>query len=428
MKNQNHAPNGKFKVLSLLSLLLLVFIACSVSTSAADNASTNPFAEDNILDVRTTTGAYENLDEIEGIVSIEDETQSDLESATSLIENINELIAEIEKLLENDVIVQENSSPSIDDSSSEDLPPEQTAQEPEEVDEPSQGQPDNQNSYSAEEAKLVNEIKYGLAKTREKIKNGLKPESVIASMKFTKNFADQLKQLDPDNPWCQTSLDYITRTVTNQIRYGTAKLEKNHSAATAAWLAPWLKAAKDMNLSISKDLMDYSEKILKNNQAPPAPATNQPSLAADQQGGKVLNVPMRNQRTNSVGPAWSCGPTSLGMAMQYLGKNVSSVQLITDCGTNRSGTDHAGMVRGAKKNGFSNAKWVYGESAAWVRRQIDAGKPVVVNVPNHYMVCIGYDHRGYLIFNDPNGGKKLVWSPSHFEANWVHGHAALILQ
>lgn len=397
---------------------IVIIIVClglfSNTLLAQEPQRNNPFAETSNVNLTDNGFDEEYLDSIEGIVDIEETpAQEVIPSLTEVAEEIDGLIEEIQE-----IVAEAQSSDSVPE-----------AENPGQDGEPRAAEPATEESQeSSQERRIVNEIKYGYKKTEEKLKAGQKPEAIIASMKYTKKYVDQLRTINPGNPWVANINQYLVRTVANQIKFGTAQLKKKTGAAadsTAAWLSAWLKANRDMNLGIGQDILQAAEKALEAYQAE---NRNRPALADNQRGGKVLKVPMRNQRLNSVGPAWSCGPTSLGMAMEYLGKKVSSVQLISDCGTNRNGTDHAGMVRGAKKNGFSGARWVYGESAAWVRRQIDAGKPVVVNVPNHYMVCIGYDSRGYLIFNDPNGGRELVWSPSHFEANWVHGHAALILQ
>lgn len=153
-------------------------------------------------------------------------------------------------------------------------------------------------------------------------------------------------------------------------------------------------------------------------------------------GKKVLNVPKQCQGNVSCPYPWSaCGPTSLGMALAFYGKgNAGSLasSLWYKCGsTGSAGTPHAGMLAGARAYGFPNAKWHYGMDLSWIRQQISAGKPVIANVTNHYVVITGVDDHGNIYYNDPAKSQvSMVKSYASFSAWWNGGgchHAAMTL-
>lgn len=169
----------------------------------------------------------------------------------------------------------------------------------------------------------------------------------------------------------------------------------------------------------------------------PAPTTPTAPPTTGAGGKTVLNVPQQCQGAVSCPVPWSaCGPTSLGMALAYYGKgNAGSLasNLWYKCSTTGSaGTSHAGMLAGARAYGFPNAKWSYSVGLSWVKEQIRAGKPVIANVYNHYVVITGIDDNGNIYYNDP--GKwtvPQVKSYDAFSAWWNGGgcyHAAMTLQ
>ncbi|NCB39059.1 MAG: hypothetical protein EOM80_09835 [Erysipelotrichia bacterium] len=154
-------------------------------------------------------------------------------------------------------------------------------------------------------------------------------------------------------------------------------------------------------------------------------------------GKVVLNVPQQCQGAVNCPVPWSaCGPTSLGMALAYYGKgNAGSLaaNLWYTCGTTgAAGTSHAGLAKGAQQNGFPNAKWDYSVGLSWVKEQIKAGKPVIANVYNHYVVITGIDDSGNIYYNDPAKWDVVqVKSYDSFSAWWNGGgcyHAAMTLQ
>ncbi|NLI78939.1 MAG: SH3 domain-containing protein [Candidatus Riflebacteria bacterium] len=170
--------------------------------------------------------------------------------------------------------------------------------------------------------------------------------------------------------------------------------------------------------------------------APSAPST--PSTPTTGANGKiVLPVPEQLQmRVPCPAPSSACGPTSLAMAISYFTKQETSslaARLWDICGsTAAAGTAHAGLKKGAAACGFPNAQWHYSVDLSWVRSQIKAGKPVIANVYNHYVVIKGVDDSGNIYYNDPWGGGVVnhVKSYDEFSSWWNGGgcwHAAMTL-
>jgi uncharacterized protein YraI len=172
--------------------------------------------------------------------------------------------------------------------------------------------------------------------------------------------------------------------------------------------------------------------------ATPAPATSGTAGVQTGANGKiVLNVPKQCQGAVQCPVPWSaCGPTSLGMALAYYGKGNAGAlasSLWYTCGTTgAAGTNHAGLVRGAQQHGFPNAKWHYSVGLSWIKEQVRAGKPIIANVYNHYVVITGIDDNGNIYYNDPAKWDVVqVKSYNSFSAWWNGGgcyHAAMTLQ
>lgn len=169
----------------------------------------------------------------------------------------------------------------------------------------------------------------------------------------------------------------------------------------------------------------------------PASSTPTPAPTTGAGGKVVLPVPQQCQGAVSCPVPWSaCGPTSLGMALAYHNKGNAgalAAKLWYTCSTTGSaGTSHAGMLAGARAYGFPNAKWNYSVGLSWVKEQIRAGKPVIANVYNHYVVITGIDDNGNIYYNDPaKWSVPQVKSYDAFSSWWNGGgsyHAAMTLQ
>lgn len=144
-----------------------------------------------------------------------------------------------------------------------------------------------------------------------------------------------------------------------------------------------------------------------------------------------LNVPLRNQlaRENGKDGPDACGPTSLGMAMQFLGRNVSTPNLIRQCKAAGDWPPNFRILaRVAARNGFPGARAVLGGDLNWLRRQIAARKPVLLRLETdggHFVVARGYDAAGNILCNDPWDGVRRVIPPSEMRGVW---QAALTLR
>jgi uncharacterized protein YgiM (DUF1202 family) len=143
----------------------------------------------------------------------------------------------------------------------------------------------------------------------------------------------------------------------------------------------------------------------------------------------IAGVPLRNQAVDAVykgvnyASSW-CGPTSVGMVMDYYGINKTQSTLAVDCKytfRERSGTPTSGMVSAAKKYGFANSKETWSSSMDYLREEIYANRPVIVLVDTkwkgHYIVVTGF-RNGKVIVNDPAGGKTSEYSESYFYNMW----------
>ena len=150
-----------------------------------------------------------------------------------------------------------------------------------------------------------------------------------------------------------------------------------------------------------------------------------------------MNVPKQCQfKSNVPGPGSACGPTSLSMILSYYGKG-STDTLVTNlyniCGTRSpGGTDHEGLLRGAKQYGFANTYWKWSCTQDWCRQQLAAGKPLLCHVKNHYVCLRGMDSNGNVIVNDPareEVTRTMSWS--EFVSWWQQsglGCSAMVVQ
>jgi len=137
------------------------------------------------------------------------------------------------------------------------------------------------------------------------------------------------------------------------------------------------------------------------------PATSNPG---------ILKVPIRTQfdAANVVNGidyrnSW-CGPTSFAMVLDYYGVHKSTYEcakLVKYTFKERVGTPLAGIVEGGRAAGFAGTKSYSGQSLAWLKSQVAAGKPVIVNVDTkwagHYIVVCGFDGDNVVV-NDPGKG------------------------
>ncbi len=163
-------------------------------------------------------------------------------------------------------------------------------------------------------------------------------------------------------------------------------------------------------------------------QPPAAPAKEEPKVSSnakfDENGH--LNVPERSQRApeNGAPGNYYCGPTSLGMALDYYGVNRTTKDLAKSCSTTPDGTSAGNLLAAAKRAGMNGSYMKEGMSIDSLKDILKSGKPVVVNVNTqgywgggHYMTAVGVSD-GKVYLNDPWAGTTRSYTFAQFSAQW----------
>lgn len=114
---------------------------------------------------------------------------------------------------------------------------------------------------------------------------------------------------------------------------------------------------------------------------------------------------------------YTCGPTSLSMAIQMLFGWKSEATCKKACKTSTSGTDPSNLISGAKSLGYSLTK--IGRNKTAVKAALDKGLPVIAHIQTKPATCLGflndYGHfiliygmtsDGYYKVADPTKGLK----------------------
>jgi len=170
------------------------------------------------------------------------------------------------------------------------------------------------------------------------------------------------------------------------------------------------------------------------NEAASTKTTTAAAVTASKTAAGNLNVPERAQRADANGSMgkYYCGPTSLGMIMQYYGVDKATKTLANLCGTGTNGTGYNEMVSIAKKFGFSGSYVATGKNIDFLKSATAAGKPVLVHVdtqgywPGHYMVVTGV-HDGRVYLNDPWRGGARSYTIAQFNAQWASRNNRVVM-
>lgn len=109
---------------------------------------------------------------------------------------------------------------------------------------------------------------------------------------------------------------------------------------------------------------------------------------------------------------YTCGPTSLSMCSQILGKNTSISAFSNSCYTTSNGTSPSNLIAGARKLGFKVTG--IGRNYDVVKKAIDAGKPVIAHVMTKTMSCLGWqgNYGHYVVIYDYDDGYYHVADPT----------------
>ena len=134
---------------------------------------------------------------------------------------------------------------------------------------------------------------------------------------------------------------------------------------------------------------------------------------------RPLPVPYEYQNDNASGTGYrECFSSSCAMLAKYAGKVRSDDHYNTIRSQFGDTTDAQAQLRTLHHLGLKEAKFGTGGSISFLKKEIDAGRPVAVgwlhqghvSSPRgggHWSVVIGYNDKG-LIIHDPNGEANLV--------------------
>ncbi len=174
--------------------------------------------------------------------------------------------------------------------------------------------------------------------------------------------------------------------------------------------------------------------------APPVPAMPPPQPA-------IIAAPYLSQLDGTIWGPSNCGPTSLAMALGALGVNADQMWLrhLADVQMGIAdpdgGTTWESLAYAARINGVSS-RGLYGEGKSYhtwstddLKGELSQGHPVLLlvrywNLPghgdssypgDHYIVALGFDESGNLVFNDPatyGDGAGVTMSPDQLTRAW----------
>jgi len=128
----------------------------------------------------------------------------------------------------------------------------------------------------------------------------------------------------------------------------------------------------------------------------------------------LLDVPARMQMDG-----YCCGLCSARMVAEYHGVYMPRARVERFAKANPDGTETKEMVAFLRANGMSVRKYADGEAnIATLTDALDRELPVIVSVPEHYLVLIGYS-RNYFYFHDPSPIRQNTVLRSRFRRRWT---------
>lgn len=98
--------------------------------------------------------------------------------------------------------------------------------------------------------------------------------------------------------------------------------------------------------------------------------------------------------------SYTCGPTSLAMCSQILGKSTSISAFANACYTTGNGTSPGNLIAGAKKLGFKVTE--IPRNINGIKSAIDNGKPVIAHIMTGGVTCLGWqgNYGHYIVIYD----------------------------
>ena len=161
--------------------------------------------------------------------------------------------------------------------------------------------------------------------------------------------------------------------------------------------------------------------------------------SSEEKDGK--GVPLRNQndKANGTSAPSACGPTALGMAMEFFGKNIPTSQIIKEIGMNdETGATLQELIDLAKKhlpNSHLGFGLLFTEPMKYLEKHLAKGGLVIVPVqgnyaegmtaPSNHFLLVTSIKDGKVYANDPAQGKEVVISKSDFANIWPKNGAGL---
>ena len=148
-------------------------------------------------------------------------------------------------------------------------------------------------------------------------------------------------------------------------------------------------------------------------------------------------VPLRDQNdpANGVVGASACGPTALGMALEYFGVDISTAQLIEDCKVDPDIGATIGQIIDAANEYLPGSHFSWGtafgkDPMTYLKVKIAKGGLAIVPIEGKYgdgKEAVGSGHYllvtdikdGNIYANDPSGGSKVVISENDFQNLWI---------
>ena len=130
----------------------------------------------------------------------------------------------------------------------------------------------------------------------------------------------------------------------------------------------------------------------------------------------LLHVPRLMQMDG-----YSCGLQSARMVAEFHGVEISHSRVERFAKQNRDGTETNPMVAFLRANGMTVRQYCEGEARiATILDALDKGLPIIVSVPEHYLVVNGYDRNSlYVIDPSPHRMPLSIIKRPAFRRMWT---------
>lgn len=195
------------------------------------------------------------------------------------------------------------------------------------------------------------------------------------------------------------------------------KFSKKEMSATAKTLRKNIKSGKGYKSYVS--MVDMNKKAHKLSKAQYMGLFEAQNVFIMKNGRYPNYVTLNSTANNPLvmnyqDNGYTCGPTSLSMAIQMLFGYVSEKKCATACGTViGSGTSPDMLINGAKKLGYKLTKINRNKTA--VKSALSKAEPVIAHIQTKPATCLGYtgDYGHYiLIYGMTNDGLYKIADPT----------------